>query len=202
MSIPQLARDEWSKHPRFPAQALLLGSHDAFRRHSDWIITRVASLDPLDSDQYRRRQRWLLRMSTEFEWWMSGMRGHERYEETKLYPYLAHRYGASFARLEQGHHELSVHKEIIRRAFRISLDPCPDDPSPQRKASPAVMSTRAQADAALLEALHTHRVVLLDHLRDEEDFVIPMLLAMSPTEFEYFYQTSPPELKRRMESST
>jgi hypothetical protein len=162
-----LPREVWEEHPRFATQALLLGSHDSFRRRSIWILERLRDLDPVAGDP-RRQRRWVTRMSTDFDWWMRGMRGHERYEETKLYRYLAHRFGGSFEHLEAGHRVLNAHRERVEEAFRRSraAKPSPDDHLER-----------------LIGELEAHRDVLLEHLREEEDFVIPQLLELAPDEF-------------------
>jgi hypothetical protein len=77
---PISPRAVWPQHPRYPAQTLLLESHEAFRRHSAWIIDAIEFVAPRREPSARKRLRWLARHSTEFDWWMSGLAGHERYE--------------------------------------------------------------------------------------------------------------------------
>lgn len=174
MAVPDIPRDSWSEHPHYETQTLLLGSHEAFRRRSAWMIERIENLDPSDAADARRRKRWLARSSTEFDWWMAGMKGHERYEENKLYRFLVKRYDVSLEALEQGHRILDEHKGRVRAAYRQAM---------------AAATDPAEAVASLLGALRAHRTVLLEHLRNEEDLVIPMLLALSPAEFRVYYDT-------------
>jgi hypothetical protein len=171
--VPTLPREQWEAHPRFRTQTLLLRSHEAFRRRSTWIIDHLRDLDPA-GDDVRRRKRWLSRMSTDFDWWMAGMRGHERYEERKLYRYLAHRFGGTFAELEAGHRLLHVHRERVERTFQLTRPGEPDEPVNL---------------VALIDELENHRQVLVEHLRSEEDYVIPMLLALTIEEFSRYYNT-------------
>lgn len=160
-----IRRAQWQHHPRWPQQTLLLGSHEAFRKRSAWIIDRV---EALAGDDVRRARRWLARMRTDFDWWMSGMSGHERYEERKLYPFLARRWNTEFDELVAGHQALHHQRDDVREAFRRAL---------------AAGVDIAAASADVLRALTAHRRVLVDHLRDEEDRVIPLLLELAPEEF-------------------
>ncbi len=143
-----IKREHWESHENYPAQVLLLGSHENFRQISRILVDRVrefgytAGIESL----YRR--------------WKSAMRGHEAYEENKLYPYLAKRWGVSFDDAEAGHEALRVRDRDVLSAF---VDP----------ASPA----------ALLDALREHDEVLVEHLRYEEDLVIPLLLELPGDEF-------------------
>lgn len=167
--IPTLLRAEWPAHPRYPAQTLLLESHSAFRKTSGWLIDRVRSLETQAVDA-RKRARWVNRVRGDFEWWMAGMRGHERYEEGKLYPYLANRFGASFAHLEAGHAVLHRYADAVSTAAREHY-------------------AGARALGAVIDALREHQDILLEHLAEEEELVIPMLLALSPDEFAHFMAT-------------
>ena len=174
VSVPDIPRDSWIEHPRYESQTLLLGSHEAFRRRSDWTIERVESLDGSDAADARRRTRWLSRGSTDFDWWMAGMKSHERYEESKLYPYLVRKYGVAVDALEAGHRVLDARKLDVQRTFRGAMA---SDAEP------------VAALGALLTALRAHRGVLRDHLHAEEDMVIPMLLALTPDEFREYANT-------------
>ncbi len=160
--IPQLARSEWPAHPRWPAQTLLLSSHESFRGWSRWIGDRVrvvATGDP------RRRARWLARLEDDFGWWTRGMRSHERYEETKLYPFLADRWGATFGDLEAGHRALGRARDAVFAGYA------------------AIRAGAADAHDILTAALGEHGQILLAHLDAEELRVIPLLLELDPTEF-------------------
>lgn len=162
-------RERWPEHPRWPQQTLLLSSHESFRGWSGWILERVAALEPDDPARVKHRRRKLARHRDEFDWWMRGMKSHERYEETKLYPYLARRWGAEFADLERGHRELGEAKDGVFGGF--------DAVVPGDGAEP-------QQHAELVAALRRHRAVLFAHLELEEDRVIPLLLELLPAEFD------------------
>ncbi len=168
MAVPELPRDQWVSHPRYPSQALLLGSHEGFRNMSAWVIKAVSQLDPDDPSSIRKRQRWLTRYRDDFAWWMTGMKAHERYEERRLYPYLARRYDVMFAHLQRGHRVLDDHQRAVRAAFADVV------PGAEREVA---------AMAALRAALTDHQRTLLEHLREEEDLILPMLLELDPDEF-------------------
>lgn len=110
-------------------------------------------------------------MSTDFDWWMSGMSGHERYEERKLYPFLARHYDTSFDELIAGHQLLHEHRDLVRDAFRRAM---------------AGEADVAEQRPLLVADLENHRRVLLEHLHDEENRVIPMLLELTPEQFVTF----------------
>jgi len=92
--------------------------------------------------------------------WKSAMGGHEYYEENKLYPYLTRRWGVSFRDAEAGHKALRTRDIDVRGAF-----------------------LETSSSTALADALVKHHEVLIEHLRYEEDLVIPLLLELSGDEF-------------------
>jgi hypothetical protein len=146
-----IPRHAWVSHPNYPAQVLLLGSHENFRRISRHLVERAAAADdlPYVGALYRR--------------WIAAMRSHEHYEEAKLYPFLARRFGLSFAVAEAGHHELHERD----RAVRWSLVGVENDAS----------------TSTLKDALEAHDETLVSHLEHEENLVIPALLQLQPKEF-------------------
>lgn len=179
MSGPGIPRSEWQKHPRFPTQALLLESHAAFRGRSKWIIDRLRDLAPRGAIDARRRARWVQRMGTDFNWWRASMGAHERYEENKLYPYLAHRYQLSFAELTAGHRGLHDQAERIVSAFAEARA----DDGRERSLLSLLPLTQ------LIQELERHRDLLASHLELEEDLVIPLLLELPAEEFRRFRDT-------------
>lgn len=171
MAAPLLAREDWAAHPRFPQQTLLLDSHAYFRNRAVWILDRVVAIEPAGAAVLSRRQRWCRRMAGDFASWMRGMRGHERYEERKLYPFLARRYGHSFAEMEAAHRGLHEREQVVIDAFAALVAGAPDE---------------AARHGALLAALRAYESALHVHLAAEEDLIIPMLLALEPSEFHAF----------------
>jgi hemerythrin superfamily protein len=132
---------------------LLVGSHDNFRRLSRELVDRAAEGAAEDS------QAWRQRVLLWFLMWQRAMGGHESYEEGKLYPYLARRYGTTLAELVDDHHQLhGLRDEVVE-----ALDG----------------GTNHEA----LDALVRYDAVLCDHLEREENRVIPMLLELEPEEF-------------------
>ena len=100
-----MPRDTWSSHPRFPAQTLLLQSHENFLEVSGVLIAAARGGE----------SRALI--ETLFDRWISAMRSHEAYEEAKLYPYLERRWGLSFDEAEAGHKELHRAYDRVKSAF-------------------------------------------------------------------------------------
>ncbi|MFK8002914.1 MAG: hemerythrin domain-containing protein [Polyangiales bacterium] len=168
-----MTRDEWRLHPRFPAQVLLLGSHENFRRVSAYLLQEAQAGRPQAP------------LESLFRRWISAMRGHEAYEEHKLYPFLERRWDVSFKGAEAGHVELHKCYDAVIEAFA---------------------RVRAAGDAAkkgeramVIQALEAHDRVLREHLELEENLVVPLLLELSPEEFEFFCNSSIATLLRAYE---
>jgi hypothetical protein len=90
------------------------------------------------------------------------MKSHEGYEEGKLYPYLNAKYGVSMAILELHHKSLGL-------------------------AEDRVYAAENEGDALkFAHALKKHDEVLVPHLAQEEEMVIPLLLALAPRDFERY----------------
>ncbi|MFT4628514.1 MAG: hypothetical protein ACI8PZ_007209 [Myxococcota bacterium] len=148
-----LPRSRWSGHVRFPEQTLLLASHDNFRRVSR-LLCDTASVGAADPEWRSFARSLFLR------WQAAMVGGHERYEERKLYPYLARRFGVEFHRLEVDHQRLhALADEVV---------------------------DRLGTGEGLSEALQAYDTAMGAHLDAEEALVIPLLLAMSPEEFTRF----------------
>lgn len=115
-----------------------------------------------------------MHVSYAFEQLIGAMGGHEHYEEHKLYRYLEWRYDVSLDSLRNGHERLHACHDRVRDGFRTAI--AEDD--------------RGPAIAALSE----FAAVLDEHLDEEEDVVIPMLLELSPREFASYSMSSIHEL--------
>ena len=148
-AVPHIPREEWERHPNYPSQVLLLGSHRNFRQISAALVDAARTGEP-PGEMFFLYARWI-----------AAMRGHEAYEERKLYPYLSARWGVSFEASEAGHAELHDAHELVLAAFDSGI--------------------------ALAEALEKHDAVLREHLDVEEQQVIPLLLALSAREFNDYY---------------
>lgn len=169
---PVIARSEWSKHPHYPAQVLLLGSHENFRAVSEYLVAEAEVHDSPDRLEVLYRQ------------WIGAMRSHEAYEENKLYPYLAWRWDVSFASAEAGHVALHErHAEVLSAFADIRTD-----------------GLSQNTRSTLVAALRKHDEILRAHLEVEEDLVIPLLLALSPDEFRTYSHSTMWALKQRMEA--
>ncbi|MEL6188149.1 MAG: hemerythrin domain-containing protein [Myxococcota bacterium] len=104
-ALRTLPRDTWSSHPRFPAQTLLLQSHESFLEVSGVLIAAARGGESMEL------------IETLFDRWISAMRSHEAYEEAKLYPYLERRWGLSFDAAEAGHRDLHRACDQVKAAF-------------------------------------------------------------------------------------
>jgi hypothetical protein len=156
-SSPTSSREGWASHPHYPAQVLLLGSHDNFRNISRRLVQEARA---------GRDLRWVADL---YHRWISAMRSHEAYEEQKLYRYLERRWDQSFAACEEGHQELHARDAEVRAAVRaMDLAQTPPDPALCER---------------LAAALQAHDDALVRHLQVEEDLVIPLLLDLCPWEF-------------------
>ncbi|MGB5704236.1 MAG: hemerythrin domain-containing protein [Polyangiales bacterium] len=171
VAVPKIPREDWTAHPRFRSQALLLGSHANFRRVSSFLVDRAASEK-------------FVGLHSLFDRWIAAMRSHEAYEERKLYPYLEYRWQVSLDEARTGHSELHARADEVAEAFRSLARPAdPADP-----ADP-VDSTESPTDNAVLRALQAHDRTLDAHLNVEEEAVIPLLLALDPEEFDRYYRS-------------
>ena len=159
-----LPRDNWRLHPRFPAQVLLLGSHQNFRSVSAYLVQEAQAGRPSAP------------LESLFRRWISAMRSHEAYEERKLYPFLRRRWGVSFEAAEAGHRTLHKRYDEVIDAFArvrvLATDNDGDEHDPRQ--------------SLLVQALQSHDRVLDEHLELEEDLVVPLLLELSPTEFDFY----------------
>ncbi|MGB5223000.1 MAG: hemerythrin domain-containing protein [Polyangiales bacterium] len=165
VAVPKIPREDWTAHPRFRSQALLLGSHANFRRVSSFLVDRAASEK-------------FVGLHSLFDRWIAAMRSHEAYEERKLYPYLEYRWQVSLDEARTGHSELHARADEVAEAFRSLARPA--DPADSAADPP---------DNTVLRALQAHDHTLGDHLDVEEEAVIPLLLALDPEEFHRYYRS-------------
>jgi hypothetical protein len=156
MTTPNLnlPREQWPSHPHYPNQVLLVRSHDSFRRFSARLLELAEAGHDAES------------IGHNFRHLKSAMRGHEGYEEHKLYPYLEARWPLSCDPLRHGHERLAIAEAGVLVGVRDASGP---------------------ASKALADALRHHDEVLGEHLDEEEDVVVPALLALTPEEFDAYY---------------
>lgn len=138
---------------------LLLGSHENFRRISRHLVECAEDREDVAF------------IGALFVRWIRAMRSHEAYEEHKLYPFLARRWGVSCTDAQAGH--LALHRLGDRvHAAVIALANAEGD--------------TVAHEAELVEALRAHDSVLRAHLDLEEELVVPLLLELRPREFQIF----------------
>ena len=171
---PALSRPDWTSHPHWPEQVLLLGSHENFRRISAYLITAAGGGEGKRSN--------LTAIASLYLRWITGMRSHESYEEHKLYPYLARRWGTDFAGAEAGHVALHTAHAAVVEAI-------------------AEAAEQGEITPALVAALRAHDQALDVHLELEEELVIPGLLALSPAEFHRYTMLSLPSLLAELDAA-
>jgi len=106
--VPIISRDKWKSHANYPSQALLLGSHEGFRRVSRYLIDQARGLKPDDATTPLRQL---------FTRWRGAMRSHEGYEEGRLYPFLELRWGVQLDPLEQQHKHLGELARTVMRSW-------------------------------------------------------------------------------------
>jgi len=184
-AIPTIPRNEWHTHPNFPAQTLLLRSHEGFREISRHLRARAAEATHMDDALQQRRH--LFGVETHYLYWQRAMRGHEAYEEGKLYPYLERRFDVSLASLKEEHEDLHRLDRAIRDAFEVL-----NQASDEARLNPAALQPLDQAMAA-------YHNDLVEHLREEEDAVIPLLLSLTRDEFNTYYKSPIHVLLRDLE---
>lgn len=155
--LPDLPRTQWQAHANFPNHALLLGSHDNFRKISTHLVSE--SMRAWASAPTQRPPANLMGL---FRRWKRAMKNHEGYEEHKLYPYLQAKYGVSMAVLELHHRNLGSAEDKV------------------------IAADRAGDALQFAHALKKHDEILVPHLAQEEEMVIPLLLDLNPKEFERF----------------
>jgi hypothetical protein len=169
-------------HEAYPAQVLLVESHDAFCRIAADIVERLEVLSqPDDEMRPKRRSRLLRHTATRFDDWMWAMRSHEGYEERKLYPFLERRFSITLGHLRRGHEALHNGSDAVKEAFSKAV---------QAASAPESVPGWPHLDAALASYLNTLEL----HLLDEEASVIPRLLDLSAEEFARYSRSSVAEL--------
>jgi len=150
----------------------LLESHDGFIAAVDQFLERISQVETGLQLNARQVQRFAGRLAKEFRELQWGMGCHERYEESKLYPFLAQRFGAVCEPLAEQHeslHALGAECETLLAAAAAEL------------------ATGSPLDlVAAKNLVDDYRQLLTNHLRQEEEIVIPLLLSMSPREFQCY----------------
>ncbi len=159
-SIP---REQWSTHPNYPTNLLLLGSHRNFRAINRKLVVRAEAAQHAQEAEVTSP---LPALARTYRSWIQAMRSHEAYEEHKLYPYLEARWGVSLADAQAGHRALHDVHAWVCSAF-----------------------DEHDAESSVA-ALRRHEQVLGDHLDLEEEHVIPLLLELPREEFARFTHSS------------
>ncbi|KAJ3303564.1 hypothetical protein HDV03_003743 [Kappamyces sp. JEL0829] len=178
---------EWKRHAH-ASNLLLLRGHREFRRiarelHQEWSDVQV---DQASWDKTRLRIR-TSRMKLEA--WHDGMnRGHEAYEEAKLYPFLEARFpGLELAYLSEEHDELHRYRDAVF-ACLTELETCSQG--------------KEAARSRLVQAMGDYDLQLLVHLKEEEEIVCPLLLLLSLDEMQEFLDSPLTVLLRKLRKNS
>eukprot|EP01135_Chromosphaera_perkinsii_P002650 Nk52_evm18s226 gene=Nk52_evmTU18s226 len=178
----RIPRDTWTLHPHWPHQTLLLRGHNSFRAALEQITEEAIRLCNRDINPQPPgvKNPLVAMMYREFANVMGALHGHSGYEESKLFPYFYKKFNIDLRILLKDHKRLEISEEKTTSAFRECL-------------------TRGKWDQmdALRDALVDFNTLLVRHLREEENTVIPMLLSMSPEEYNTYYDTRAPNLGLR-----
>ena len=116
---------------------------------------------------------------------LASMSSHEHYEEAKLYPFLCWKYEVKLSFLEREHEQLHEEAEKVVAAVEELVGQ--SNPTAEEFAT---LKTR------LVSACFGYDSLLRRHLLEEEDCVIPMLLELTPQEFEQYYDASAHEVAK------
>lgn len=138
----------------------------------------------------------------------------QRYEENKLYVYLNKKYNCDMAHLEATHEEMHVGRDQVMALFdkaielrdRItdvagwsdpSVPALPPPPGSKKEEAPdpekvAAVKEQVRKEFLVLKpelekAIKDYDMLLRRHLKEEEEVVIPMVLELTPDEFEFYY---------------
>ena len=116
---------------------------------------------------------------------LASMNGHEHYEEAKLYPFLCWKYSVGLKFLEREHEQLHEEADKVVNAAEELVG----------QSNPTAEEF-ANLKSRLVAACFGYDKLLRRHLLEEEDCVIPLLLELTPQEFEQYYNASTYEVSR------
>lgn len=169
--VEEYPRDMWTGHANFPGlTAFWLDMHGKFRSVSDELIK--SSQGYLDDKTDPQRFGAITARYTQF--FLQGLHGHHSVEDHHYFPVMATldpRVERAFELLDKDHHDLHAHLEQLADATNAVLLPLRDGDD-IRDVSAQLLATQERL-AAFLER----------HLTDEEDVVVPLILAHGAERF-------------------
>jgi hypothetical protein len=143
--------------PSDPADTTMMGVvHDALRRDLIRVHAALSTAPPPDSDRARA-------IAAHVEWMMTFLHHHHQGEDTGLWPLVRSRAPAAAIRLDEMQ---AQHAEILPAIDALTA-----------AAQSYGQDTGVTARNALLGALSDLSVVLLPHLRQEEEEAMPLVSA-------------------------
>jgi iron-sulfur cluster repair protein YtfE (RIC family) len=114
---------------------------------------------------------------TELNSAVSILASHARYEERKLFPFIEHRYKVSVEHLNAAHERLHDAENRLLAAVQ--------EARAQMRGSVGYIDT--ESAVALLEAALEYDEVLINHMGEEEDIVVPALLHLTIEEYQRYF---------------
>ncbi|KAJ3244785.1 hypothetical protein HDU78_010472 [Chytriomyces hyalinus] len=165
-------------------------SHDTFRNHSKTVLNGIRNLNHAAFQTASGASPKVLR--DQFLKWHNNMGNHERYEESKLYPFLARRWAIDTLYLTKEHGEMHQKRDQVLALFSKYLN---FENNPSQHGKPTVTAAAKELELAM-EDYDTYVRI---HLQEEEEFVVPMVLELEPEEYVEFGELGLTELLRKMD---
>ncbi|KAJ3237366.1 hypothetical protein HDU81_009588 [Chytriomyces hyalinus] len=165
-------------------------SHDAFRNHSKTVLKGIRNLNHATFQTASGASPKVLR--DQFLKWHNNMGNHERYEESKLYPFLARRWSIDTLYLTKEHGEMHQKRDRVLALFSKYLN---FENNISQHGKPTVTAAAKELELAM-EDYDTYVCI---HLQEEEEFVVPMVLELEPEEYVEFGELGLTELLRKMD---
>jgi hypothetical protein len=173
--VEQYPRTGWETHPNFDGLTRFwLERHLMFRRlHEALLAEGRGYLD--GKAEARRTAQAIARLGNTF---LGELHGHHRIEDAHYFPTLAGlepRLVAGFELLDRDHHrldaELHALAETANTALRALSEPAPGTvPAAEARKAVGALDTAVAGFGAFLDR----------HLTDEEEIVVPVILAHAP----------------------
>jgi hypothetical protein len=158
-------KENWRHHRNFGAlSAFWLETHDTLRDHGRELRKAVIAFQEGRSDPYGFRRSFAPRLNG----FLQHLNGHHQIEDHAYFPkfrLLDPRMVAGFDLLESDHEVIHAALLASARSGQALVDGLARDPDAARRAADAYA---ADADRLL--------VMLLRHLADEEDLILPAML--------------------------
>ncbi|KAI8619372.1 hypothetical protein BC830DRAFT_1104640 [Chytriomyces sp. MP71] len=165
-------------------------SHDTFRRHAKGILDGIRTLDQTTFLTALGKSPKVLR--EQFEKWHNNMGSHERYEESRLYPFAARRWDVDTRYLTSEHGTMHSQRDLVLGLFAQLLN---FEGTPAQYGTPALACAVAKLEATMAD----YELYVCVHLAEEEEFIVPMFLELTVEEYKDYEDLGLTELFRKMD---